>query len=105
MQVGLNNMDLTRYLISEVLQSHKSRVETLRQYFPNAKDSDWSISHAGQRVQIIKKDKNGKGSLEFGTELVASEDRTLAALLGASPGASVWLKPWSMCSNAALPTR
>lgn len=92
MQVGLNNMDLTRYLISEVLQSHKSRVETLRQYFPNAKDSDWSISHAGQRVQIIKKDKNGKGSLEFGTELVASEDRTLAALLGASPGASVSVK-------------
>ncbi|MEN9464939.1 MAG: hypothetical protein RL217_1120 [Pseudomonadota bacterium] len=92
MQVGLSNMDLTRYLISEVLQSHKSRVETLRQYFPNAKDSDWSISHAGQRVQIIKKDKNGKGSLEFGTELVASEDRTLAALLGASPGASVSVK-------------
>lgn len=92
MQVGLNNMDLTRYLISEVLQSHKSRVATLRQYFPNAKDSDWSISHAGQRVQIIKKDKNGKGSLEFGTELVANEDRTLAALLGASPGASVSVK-------------
>ncbi|MFY9179419.1 MAG: malate dehydrogenase (quinone), partial [Venatoribacter sp.] len=47
MQVGMTNMDLTRYLISEVMQSHKSRVETLRQYFPEAKDSDWTISHAG----------------------------------------------------------
>lgn len=89
MQVGLNNMDLTRYLISEVMQSHEERVQTLQQYLPAAKASDWSLAYAGQRVQIIKKDENGKGKLEFGTELVAAADGSLAALLGASPGASV----------------
>lgn len=87
--VGLNNMDLTRYLISEVMQSHKDRVATLQQYLPSAKAEDWTLAHAGQRVQIIKKDEKGRGKLEFGTELVAAEDGTLAALLGASPGASV----------------
>ena len=91
LEVGLNNMDLTRYLISEVKQSHKDRVKTLQQYLPAAKAEDWTLAHAGQRVQIIKKDaaNKGKGKLEFGTELVASKDGSLAALLGASPGASV----------------
>lgn len=91
LDVGLNNMDLTRYLISEVMQSHKDRVETLQQYLPTAKAEDWTLAHAGQRVQIIKKDpaNKGRGKLEFGTELVASKDGSLAALLGASPGASV----------------
>lgn len=86
--VGLNNMDLTRYLISEVFQSDRSRMDSLREYFPDAKDENWSLADAGQRVQIIKKDAKGKGSLEFGTEIVASEDGTIASLLGASPGAS-----------------
>jgi len=44
---------------------------------------------AGQRVQIIKKDPKKGGVLQFGTELVAAKDGSLAALLGASPGASV----------------
>jgi malate dehydrogenase (quinone) len=43
---------------------------------------------AGQRVQIIKPDSERGGLLEFGTELVAATDRSLVALLGASPGAS-----------------
>ena len=88
MSVGAKNMDLTRYLIGEVFQSQEERVAALRNFFPEAKDEDWKLAHAGQRVQIIKKDENGKGKLEFGTELVASGDGTLAALLGASPGAS-----------------
>ena len=88
MSVGAKNMDLTKYLIGEVFQSQKERVAALRNFHPEAKDSDWSLAKAGQRVQIIKKDENGKGKLEFGTEMVASEDGTLAALLGASPGAS-----------------
>lgn len=88
LSVGMNNMDLTKYLISEVMQSHSSRVDALRNFFPDAKDADWELSYAGQRVQIIKKDENGKGKLEFGTEVIASEDGSLAALLGASPGAS-----------------
>ena len=88
MSVGMNNMDLTRYLISEVFQSDRSRMNSLREYFPEAKDANWSLADAGQRVQIIKKDEKGKGTLEFGTEIVASEDGTIASLLGASPGAS-----------------
>jgi malate dehydrogenase (quinone) len=86
--VGMNNMALTKYLISEVFQSDKSRMDSLRAYFPEAKDEDWTLANAGQRVQIIKKDEKGKGKLEFGTEIVAAADGTLAALLGASPGAS-----------------
>ena len=43
---------------------------------------------AGQRVQIIKKDEDGDGELKFGTEIVTNKSRNLAALLGASPGAS-----------------
>lgn len=88
MSVGLNNMDLTKYLISEVFQSDGARMDSLRQYFPDAKDANWTLADAGKRVQIIKKDEKGKGKLEFGTEIVASEDGSIASLLGASPGAS-----------------
>lgn len=88
LSVGKDNMDLTRYLISEVMQSHDDRVESLRNYFPQVDKTDWTLADAGQRVQIIKKDPEKGGKLEFGTEVVASADGTLAALLGASPGAS-----------------
>ncbi|WP_299177113.1 malate dehydrogenase (quinone) [uncultured Neptuniibacter sp.] len=88
LQVGATSMDLTRYLISEVMQTHGSRVMSLSNFYPDAREEDWEISHAGQRVQIIKKDENGKGKLEFGTEVITSSDGSLAALLGASPGAS-----------------
>lgn len=89
MDVGVNNMDLTKYLIGEVLQSHEDRMKSLREYFPGADSGKWTLAEAGQRVQIIKKDGRGRGKLEFGTELVAAKDGSLAALLGASPGASV----------------
>ncbi len=87
-RAGLANMDLTRYLISEVLQSHQSRVDALRKFYPDARDEDWELAIAGQRVQIIKKDPQKGGKLEFGTEVIATTDGSLAALLGASPGAS-----------------
>ncbi len=80
---GLRNMDLMRYLIGEEFQSHPQRMDCLRQLFPLAKDEEWSLAAAGRRVQIIK-----HGRLEFGTEIVATPDGSLAALLGASPGAS-----------------
>lgn len=88
LSVSKSNMDLTRYLIGEVFQSHGDRVEALRNFFPDAKEEDWNLQMAGQRVQIIKQTKEGGGKLEFGTEIVAAKDGTLAALLGASPGAS-----------------
>ncbi|WP_303285743.1 malate dehydrogenase (quinone) [Marinobacter sp. SS8-8] len=88
LSVSKSNMDLTRYLIGEVFQSHPDRVESLRNFFPDAREEDWQLRMAGQRVQIIKQLDNGGGKLEFGTKIVAAKDGTLAALLGASPGAS-----------------
>lgn len=43
---------------------------------------------AGLRVQIIKATGGGRGELRFGTEVVTGAGGTVAALLGASPGAS-----------------
>ena len=88
LSVSKSNMDLTRYLIGEVFQSHAERVASLRNFFPDAQEEDWKLQSAGQRVQIIKQTPEGGGKLEFGTEIVAAQDGTLAALLGASPGAS-----------------
>ncbi|WJN60643.1 malate dehydrogenase (quinone) [Pseudomonas sp. SO81] len=87
--VARDNFDLTRYLIKEVLQSPEQRLDSLRKFYPNLNPADWRLEIAGQRVQIIKKDAKKGGILQFGTELVAAEDGTIAALLGASPGASV----------------
>ena len=87
--VARDNMDLTKYLVSEVMQSMEQRLESLRRFYPQAKAEDWRLEVAGQRVQIIKKDPKKGGILQFGTELVAAKDGSLAALLGASPGASV----------------
>ena len=88
LSAGIQNIDLTKYLIEQVFQSPEDRFESLRQYYPEAKMEDWELITAGQRVQIIKKDKEEGGVLKFGTEIVSSEDNSLAALLGASPGAS-----------------
>ncbi len=86
--VAKDNMDLTAYLIKEVAKRHGDKVEALREYYPEAKDSDWELITAGQRVQIIKKDPKKGGVLQFGTEVIAGRDGTIGALLGASPGAS-----------------
>ncbi len=85
---GIQNISLTKYLIEQVMQSPEEKFEALVKYYPEAKFEDWELITAGQRVQIIKKDKEDGGKLQFGTEIVASKDKTLAALLGASPGAS-----------------
>jgi len=86
--VGLRNMDLTRYLVGEALQSHRSRMDSLRQFVPTARAEEWTLAKAGKRVQIIKQCGEQGGRLEFGTEIVSAQDGSLAALLGASPGAS-----------------
>lgn len=85
---GRDNMNLTEYLYQEVMNKHVDRVDMLRDFFPDAKDGEWSLTTAGQRVQIIKKDPEVGGKLQFGTEVVSSHDGTISALLGASPGAS-----------------
>jgi malate dehydrogenase (quinone) len=86
--VARDNVDLTKYLIGQVLQSEEARFAALKEYFPDAKPEDWRLEVAGQRVQIIKKDSAKGGVLQFGTEVVAAADGSIAALLGASPGAS-----------------
>jgi malate dehydrogenase (quinone) len=85
---GLDNIPLTKYLIAQVRQKPEDRMDALREYFPEARMEDWELEIAGQRVQVIKKDPEHGGILEFGTEVVSAADGTLAALLGASPGAS-----------------
>jgi len=85
---GVKEMSLTKYLIQQVLLSNEKRMEELREFIPNAKSEDWDIVVAGQRVQVIKDTPAGKGTLQFGTEVVSAADGSIAALLGASPGAS-----------------
>ncbi len=85
---GLHNIPLTKYLLDQVTQSDEDRLEALQEFMPTARMEDWDLENAGQRVQVIKKDKEEGGILEFGTELVSNADGTIAALLGASPGAS-----------------
>ncbi len=89
MAVGKDNIALTEYLIGQVLESQQERFDALLKFFPNAQEKDWQLAVAGQRVQIVKKDAKHGGILQFGTEIVNSQDGSLAALLGASPGASV----------------
>jgi malate dehydrogenase (quinone) len=85
---GLDNIPLTKYLIDQVRQSPQDRLDALREYLPDAKMEDWELETAGQRVQVIKKHAKHGGILEFGTEVVSAADGSIAALLGASPGAS-----------------
>ncbi|MGJ4070090.1 malate dehydrogenase (quinone) [Corynebacterium macclintockiae] len=88
--VGVQEMGLTKYLIEEVLKDQAARVESLREYMPEARAEDWELVTAGQRVQVIKPIGAPKfGSLEFGTALINSNDGTIAGLMGASPGASI----------------
>ncbi len=86
--VAKNEFGLIKYLVGQVMQSRKDRFKLLKIYFPGAQMKNWELYTAGQRVQIMKKDKEKGGILKLGTEIIHSEDGSLAALLGASPGAS-----------------
>ncbi|MCI2255310.1 malate:quinone oxidoreductase [Domibacillus sp. PGB-M46] len=89
LSAGAKNMSLTNYLVQQVMLSKEKRMEELREFIPNAKSEDWDLVVAGQRVQVIKDtEAGGKGTLQFGTEVVSAADGSIAALLGASPGAS-----------------
>lgn len=88
LSVALKNFPLVVYLVKEILKSPKQKIESLRDFVPNARAQDWELYEAGQRAQVIKP-ANGIGVLQFGTEVISSEDGSIAGLLGASPGASV----------------
>jgi malate dehydrogenase (quinone) len=85
---GVGNLSLVRYLIGQLVAKKSTKFGELREFFPRGEQKDWYRITAGQRVQIIKKDPKKRGVLQFGTEVVASADGSIAGLLGASPGAS-----------------
>jgi malate dehydrogenase (quinone) len=91
--VGKSNFALEEYLFGQLLESSEKRFDALREFYPNVREVDWRVEVAGQRVQVIKKDPIHGGILQFGTELVVASDRSIVAMLGASPGAStaVWI--------------
>jgi malate dehydrogenase (quinone) len=86
--VGMGNFDLVKYLVGQVMLSDNDRHAALKEFFPQAEQKDWKRWVAGQRVQVIKKDGKHGGVLRLGTEVVSAKDGSIAALLGASPGAS-----------------
>ena len=88
LHVFIQNLNLLSYLIKQSSSSYKDKMNALREFYPLADEKDWKLASAGKRVQIIKPYKKIGGKLEFGTEIVWSDDHTLAALMGASPGAS-----------------
>lgn len=88
LKAGADNMSLSRYLVGQVMQSPADRFRALQDFIPDARTEDWKLEIAGQRVQIIKRHPEKGGILEFGTEVIRSADGSIAALLGASPGAS-----------------
>ncbi len=104
---GAKEMGLTKYLVQQVMLSNAQRISELREFIPDVKDEDWEVVTAGQRVQVIKDTPQGKGTLQFGTEVVSAADGSVAALLGASPGAStavhVMLELMQRCFPQQMP--
>jgi malate dehydrogenase (quinone) len=101
LRAAVKNRPLVQYLVRQAVQSMDSRMRALRQFYPAAKTADWRIVEAGIRVQTIK--KADRGAVYFGTEVFSSQDKSLAALLGASPGASVSVNIALEAIKACLP--
>lgn len=93
LEAAADNLSLVRYLIEQIAQKEQTRFEALQAFYPGANPADWIKVVAGQRVQIIRPEKDSRGRshgvLKFGTELVCNSDHSLVGVLGASPGASV----------------
>ncbi|OBI69216.1 malate dehydrogenase (quinone) [Mycobacterium sp. E796] len=86
--VGVTQLTLLNYLIGQLRLSEPDRVRALREFAPSATDSDWELTVAGQRVQVIRRDRRRGGALDFNTTVLSAEDGSIAGLLGGSPGAS-----------------
>jgi malate dehydrogenase (quinone) len=102
---GIRNLPLTKYLVEQVRLTPEDRLDLLREYYPAATMNDWELAVAGYRVQVIKKDEEEGGILEFGTEVVTAADGSLAALLGASPGASTAVSIMIELMNRCFPEK
>ena len=88
-KIGVHNLDLVRYLVQQGTQSMADRMEVMHVFYPAAEAKDWKLIDAGIRVQAIKKTDGEAGIVHYGTEVITNSDKTISALLGASPGASV----------------
>lgn len=99
------NLDLVTYLVTEVVASRDKRMASLREYMPSARDEDWELITAGQRVQVIAPDAKKKGVLKFGTEIITAADGSIGGMLGASPGASIAPTIMIKMLSAMLPAR
>jgi len=102
-KIGITNLDLVRYLIQQGTQSVRDRMEVLRIFYPAAQAEDWKLIDAGIRVQAIKKTDGEAGIVHYGTEVISNQEGTIAALLGASPGASVCVHIVSQVIKTCLP--
>ncbi len=89
LKIGATNLPLVKYLVQQGTQSMADRMRVMRIFYPNAKAEDWRLQDGGIRVQAIKKTDGEAGIVHFGTEVLTSADKSMSALLGASPGASV----------------
>jgi malate dehydrogenase (quinone) len=89
LKIGATNIPLVRYLLQQGTQSMEDRMKVMRIFYPNAQARDWKLVDGGIRVQAIKKTDGEAGIVHFGTEVLTSADKSMSALLGASPGASV----------------
>ena len=86
---AVKNLPLIKYSFDQIIMTKEGCMNHLRTFYPEARDEDWELYTAGKRVQVIKDtEKEGKGFIQFGTEVVNSEDHSVIALLGESPGAS-----------------
>jgi len=104
MRVGFHNLDLVKYLVGQGLQSKEARMRELYNFYPNARAEDWEVIDAGIRVQAIKQEPGEEpGIVHYGTEVLTSKDKSISALLGASPGASVSTQVMLECLQRCLP--
>jgi malate dehydrogenase (quinone) len=87
LRTAVCNRALARYMVTQGLQSMELRLKALPEYYPNSRLGDWRLVQAGIRVQAIK--KVDRGAIYFDTAVFSPADRSLAALLGALPSASV----------------
>lgn len=88
--MAAGNLSLAKLLLGELASTAAGKERSLREFAPTA-DLDaqaWTMRKAGQRAQIVKPGRVRRGELQFGTEVVRSNDGSLVGILGASPGAS-----------------
>jgi malate dehydrogenase (quinone) len=85
---GVTQLNLVTYLLGQLRLSQPVRVDALREFAPSAMDSDWELTTAGQRVQVVRPARRTGGVLEFDTTVLSAADGSIAGLVGASPGAS-----------------